>query len=116
MTPCADTSATSGAFINIVGGMNPTQADFRFQVPMFAQEPAIAICQADTTNPSLVAMIFQNPEISTQEFEISVEMTHIGLPEKGVKPYEMAAQSLAKPIACLGLSKPVLPPLKTTTS
>lgn len=113
---CLDFLAATGTTETVVAGIDITKTYLCFQVPMPAQNPGITVADAQTTHPTLVAVIGKFGKISAPKRNAIVHACHVELPRMEVKPQKMAGKAVAKPITRLGLDKPMLPPTSVRES
>ena len=75
MVTSAYPSAATFAFEKVISGVSPADAQFGFERPVFAQEPGVAVCDTDSTEPTLVAVVLELREVGAEEFEVGVDIS-----------------------------------------
>ena len=95
--------SAGGALVLVVIGVDVAQPDGRFEVPAFAQNPRVAIREADACRPSLVAVVLGGLALERD--------THAADVVEGVaavQSKEMAIKFFTEPVAELRHDHPVL--------
>lgn len=105
----ADLSAAALALVGVVAGVGPAYTDLGLEVPVFAEEPGVAVGHANAGIPALVAVVLEETKVIVEKFESVTEMAHIVLATKEMYSEEVTSEGLAEPIARLGLHHPVFP-------
>lgn len=59
----ADTCAAALASVHIVMGIDPSYGYLCLDVPVLAEDPAVAVTEPDAGCPSLIAVVFQIAEV-----------------------------------------------------
>lgn len=99
-----ESRSAGGAAVLLVVYIEIAHSDGQFQAPPAVQQPVVAVADAASGSPSLVAVVFQRGE----EAEGEVDAAGVELSAQGVDAPEVAVEGLAGPVAELGLDEPVL--------
>ncbi len=108
MATLSDATAATLALEFVVFGVEPSHADLAFEAPVPAEQPCVTVRDAQTAEPSLIAVVLEFAEVGAEEFEIHVEVADVVLSRQRVHAEEVASESLAEPVTRLGLYEPVL--------
>ena len=103
-------SSASGARITVESRIDPSDTQFGLQIPVRTQNPGIAIGDACSGEPALIAALRDFREIGSQKRNAVFQSTYILLAAQYMHSQKMPCKAVAKPIARLGLHEPMFPP------
>ena len=98
-----------GARVGVESCVDISEAYFGFQVPMLVQNPGIPVCRTHAQEPSLVTPVREFGEVASQKREVVFQPANVVLTSEQVCSNEVSCPSVAKPIACFRLQKPMFP-------
>ena len=87
-----------GALEFVVPGIRVAYAYLRFQVPMLAEHPRVAVSGSGTGEPALVSVLPQRGEVGTGELEPRVDIACVILPSVQMESQKMASHLPAEPV------------------
>ena len=93
----------------VVSGIGIAYADLAFQVPVLVEYPCITIANTRTDEPALIAAVGELREISTQEFNVVLQVTDVVLTSVGMETQEVTSETVAEPVARFWLYHPMFP-------
>ena len=109
MVAAADLRSASRTHILVITRICVPDADLGLEIPMFAEHPRITVCYAGTGEPTLVTVILQIREFGAEKVRYAAYITDVVLAAPEVRSEEVTAESLAGPVAYLGLHEPMFP-------
>lgn len=97
--------STLGTRIDIRAAVDPTETQLSLYVPMLCKNPGIAVGDAYTLHPALVALGRETRK--SQRMKLVAEISKIELSRKQMQAEEMTLESFAQPIAGFRLHEPM---------
>ena len=72
-----DLAATSLALEGVVAGVGPSDADFGFEVPVFSEQPRVAVGYACAGKPTLIAVVGESVGVVVEKLEAVAEVADV---------------------------------------
>lgn len=101
--------SAGGAGVFVGAGVDVADADFGFEVPMAVEHPVVAVGNAGTDAPALIAIVMQKRVVRAEKLKIEINIANVKLAAEKMCSDKVAGESFAKPIAGFGLNEPMLP-------